>query len=36
MLGNKGPRRMKVFTPEVKSNGESVKFKPLKKEEGIL
>lgn len=36
MLGTKGPRRMSIFLPEVKENGERVKFKPLKKEEGIV
>ena len=35
MLGTKGPRRMSIFMPEVKENGERVKFKPIKKEDGI-
>jgi len=36
ILGARGPRKMKVLIPEVKTTGEIYQFKPLSPKEGLL
>lgn len=36
LMGTKGPRKMKILIPELKTDYEAYEFKPIKKEDGMI